>query len=265
MQHKTLLFSRISYLIAGFFFLNTAVSIAQSIQKAAFVSTSSGVGLDLRLRNKKGVPDFAAGINSGSAFINMGTHYALDAKVLFGKTHSFLLGFNLNAATDDYITVRRYADGEPFIAQRFLYNTHLSPLLGYRYQSAQKRVFVEGFVSPIGFEIASNKPYLREFSLGVPLFDLRLGFNMDRMDENGDKIANSAYFDADTSRKISVQHSIYLQNPILLGYDVRVHGLWRHDLAFTLNGFKSFGENFNDFTNANLSATVLLGKGNTPV
>jgi hypothetical protein len=253
--------------LSGILVLSAAFCFAQSTQKAAFVGAYTGVGLDYRWRNAKGSPDFSVAANLGSFLLNGNGVIGCSGKMLLGKKHSFVTGINfMNTNTHGaYVSDNTLPNVEPVFSESFGSQQLLALQVGYRFQPKNQRFFGEILLAPLGLEFSKGKLNTNPYTgfLGQPPFELRLGINIDRLDDDGKPTNPSAYFDADSSKTVSIQHSIYLSTPILLGCDARVHGLWQHDLAFTVNGFHSFAGDA-AYANANIAATMLLGKGIVP-
>jgi hypothetical protein len=221
----------------------------------------TNIGYDFRLRNKRGVPDFAFGTwllaNTsysdylGSDFFGTGMH----GSMLLGKgAHSFELGVNGNIGVSTklyaYDAVKAKSDYRLFA--RIM---EVNPFIGYRYQPKNKRLFFEVQHTPFAFALNYNNsqndikiisPYLssgigRGFLLTS--FGVKLGFNLNLLKDS--TAAAPAAYEAPTSPKIELQHA-FAVSLLDIMYDLR----WRRadktdfalDLAYTsVNQVEGYG------------------------
>jgi hypothetical protein len=214
-----------------FLLLLPAFAFAQKrvVQQAAYAGFGTpyiSVGYDARFRSTTGKPDFALGAGLHPIFSNEPLLYpfgvGLQASALFGKTHAFEIGVsgNLGFATRwTYEATSRTVD-----YRTMLQNMVARPLIGYRFQSADKRFFLQAHYHPLiltnsyvdtyngttirGFESKVKTSFNdKEQIIRGAMFALRLGFNLNVLKDTA--TTNTAY-EAPAKDKIVLQHAVTL-------------------------------------------------------
>jgi hypothetical protein len=244
----------------------TNFAMAQRTQTSIYSGIFSILGLDYRWYNPKGKPDFAASAAFGSVLGIQANSFLVDGRMIFWKKHSLVTGISLYNHFTRYVG-RSWVDGsvEPVFYESKSFIQSLSFPIGYRFQKPSQRMWLQVMASPVNLDWENGR--FVGTGNGRSFLDVSFGVNLHKKDEKGQNISENTYFDADSTQKIKVQHSIYLTNPLLLGialgYDVRLHGLGRYDYAFAVNASSRFQPK-QPLATANFAATILFGKDNVP-